>query len=59
MLAPGQSGATFHPAGILAYVKDMTRGTNAEIGLKASFWNDFRLLLGIRYEVHYFNIVVL
>lgn len=58
MLAPGQSGATFHPAGILAYVEKMNRETIAMIDPNP-FYIEFRPLLGIRHEFNYFNIVVL
>jgi hypothetical protein len=37
MLGQGEGVATFHPAKIVAYVKDMKRSINAEASLKGSF----------------------
>jgi len=58
MSAQGQGVATFHPAGILAYVQCMSRGTIAMID-PTHFYIEFRPLLGIRNEFNYFSIVVL
>ena len=37
VLVQGQGGSEFQPGGILKYVEDLKRGTNAEIGLKTIF----------------------
>jgi hypothetical protein len=37
ILAQGQGGTEFQPAGILKYVEDLKRGPNTEIGQKDFF----------------------
>ena len=43
ILAQGQGGAEFQPAGILKYVEDLERGPNTEIGPKDFFEMAFTL----------------